>query len=310
MISAVTHHCRVQQTLVSHPAVDSSSAGGTAGDGGAMALVLKRARAATGPLVRMLPCAFQLYHRVETVFFMNSTLHEQTLVSMTMQYLGKVVYHRYNVDRSGNIPVWKDHSDLTDYIDALTEEARFDQLREQRLRSDPQAVAAAVLKAGPSSLAIAVASSDASVEREPRGVAARTASVTDTGSVDNTSFDRFHRPWVEARTAYIAVEGLERSKQYRNAAALLEALLSSYPTHPRRGRWWDRLALHLETRLGDPGGALDACALGIRDPAVRTGRRLALIHRAERICRSGKHAAALGTAFTRDSVALALHPEV
>lgn len=83
------------------------------------------------------------------------------------------------------------------------------------------------------------------------------------------------------------VEVLEKLRKYSEAVDQLQQLLAQdefCPTY--RGRWWDRLALDLETHLKQPGKALDAIICGLADPLVRTGHRYALHLRARRICSS------------------------
>ncbi|POI23384.1 hypothetical protein CIB84_012868, partial [Bambusicola thoracicus] len=50
-----------------------------------------------------------------------------------------------------------------------------------------------------------------------------------------------------------------------------------------RGRWWDRLALNLHQHLKNTKQAVDCIRSGLADPFVRTGHRLALYLRAQRI---------------------------
>ncbi|XP_048338141.1 fanconi-associated nuclease 1 isoform X2 [Sphaerodactylus townsendi] len=90
--------------------------------------------------------------------------------------------------------------------------------------------------------------------------------------------------WVYTRILSRGVEILQRFHRYKEAVEQLEELLAQevYCTDSR-GRWWDRLALNLHQHLKETEKAADCIRKGLLDPLVRTGHRLALSQRAQRM---------------------------
>ncbi|XP_069137446.1 fanconi-associated nuclease 1-like [Argopecten irradians] len=85
------------------------------------------------------------------------------------------------------------------------------------------------------------------------------------------------------------VEILQRRKDYTQAAKLLEKLLSQQTyCVTYRGHWWERLALNYDAHLKQPAKALKCIGEALDDKYVRTGHRLALYQRAEKICTAPK----------------------
>ncbi|NXE09073.1 FAN1 nuclease, partial [Lophotis ruficrista] len=90
--------------------------------------------------------------------------------------------------------------------------------------------------------------------------------------------------WVYTRILSQGVEILQRLHMYKEAVQELQALLSQdVYCADSRGRWWDRLALNLHQHLKNTKKAVDCIRKGLADPFVRTGHRLALYQRAQRI---------------------------
>ncbi|XP_069481019.1 fanconi-associated nuclease 1 isoform X2 [Ambystoma mexicanum] len=90
--------------------------------------------------------------------------------------------------------------------------------------------------------------------------------------------------WVYTRIRTRGVEILQRLHLYEEAVDELESLLSQIVYCPdSRGRWWDRLALNLHQHLKHTEKAVGHVLEGLVDPFVRTGHRLALYQRAQRI---------------------------
>ena len=85
----------------------------------------------------------------------------------------------------------------------------------------------------------------------------------------------FARPFraasVYAECAHYGARVLEREKRFTQANALYCKLLSMPFDAERRGAWWNRLALNLETHLKDRRSAYAVCRLALADPSVRTG---------------------------------------
>lgn len=95
---------------------------------------------------------------------------------------------------------------------------------------------------------------------------------------------RFTVGWKYTRILSQGVEILQRLHMYEAAVQELQTLLAQdvYCTDSR-GRWWDRLALNLHQHLKNTQQAVDCIRNGLADPFVRTGHRLALYLRAQRI---------------------------
>ncbi|XP_074659015.1 fanconi-associated nuclease 1-like [Tubulanus polymorphus] len=91
------------------------------------------------------------------------------------------------------------------------------------------------------------------------------------------------------RLMYHGVEALQKLKRFNEAVLTLRQLLQTRDyCWLYRGQWWDRLALNLDTHLRKPVQALEAIKRGVEDKHVKTGRRLSLYQRAEKIC-AAKH---------------------
>ncbi|XP_053128059.1 fanconi-associated nuclease 1 [Hemicordylus capensis] len=90
--------------------------------------------------------------------------------------------------------------------------------------------------------------------------------------------------WMYTRILSRGVEILQRIHMYEEAVEQLQDLLDQevYCTDSR-GRWWDRLALNLHQHLKDTGKAVQCIRKGLLDPSVRTGHRLSLSQRAQRM---------------------------
>nr|XP_020640395.1 fanconi-associated nuclease 1 [Pogona vitticeps] len=95
---------------------------------------------------------------------------------------------------------------------------------------------------------------------------------------------RFTVGWVYTRILSRGVEILQRLHMYEEAVEQLQDLLGQevYCTDSR-GRWWDRLALNLHQHLKDTEKAVGCIRKGLQDPFVRTGHRLSLSQRAQRM---------------------------
>ncbi|XP_060115943.1 fanconi-associated nuclease 1 [Heteronotia binoei] len=90
--------------------------------------------------------------------------------------------------------------------------------------------------------------------------------------------------WVYTRILSRGVEILQRLHLYQGAVEQLEDLLAQdVYCIDSRGRWWDRLALNLHQHLKETEKAIGCIRRGLLDPFVRTGHRLALSQRAQRM---------------------------
>ena len=92
---------------------------------------------------------------------------------------------------------------------------------------------------------------------------------------------------VYVRVISMGVEALQSKKSFTEAVEQLEWLLNIDKYHQNSlGRWYDRLALNLDFHLKKPAEALDVIQRALAEPRVRTGRRLSLWQRAQKICHS------------------------
>eukprot|EP00041_Stephanoeca_diplocostata_P042146 m.10381 g.10381 ORF g.10381 m.10381 type:complete len:1297 (-) comp7374_c0_seq1:1724-5614(-) len=128
------------------------------------------------------------------------------------------------------------------------------------------------------------------------------------GAPQHAHLRQFRAQWVWTRIEFLAVVAYERKKDWAAAVALLRRLLAQEAHAGRRGRWYDHLALHMHVHFSDPAAALEVCIEGINDAHVRTGHRLSLIHRAERICRSAKTTVGLDELARVPEAALHAYP--
>ncbi|CAI5793206.1 fanconi-associated nuclease 1 isoform X1 [Podarcis lilfordi] len=95
---------------------------------------------------------------------------------------------------------------------------------------------------------------------------------------------RFTVGWVYTRIFSQGVEILQRLRMYKEAVEQLQDLLAQdVYCSDSRGRWWDRLALNLHQHLKDTEEAIRCIRKGLQDPFVRTGHRLSLSQRAQRM---------------------------
>ncbi|XP_003226975.2 fanconi-associated nuclease 1 [Anolis carolinensis] len=95
---------------------------------------------------------------------------------------------------------------------------------------------------------------------------------------------RFTVGWVYTRILSHGVEILQRLRMYEEAVAQLQELLAQQVyCMDSRGRWWDRLALNLHQHLKDPEKTIECIRNGLQDPFVRTGHRLSLSQRGQKM---------------------------
>eukprot|EP01027_Heterolobosea_sp_BB2_P019476 GEZU01027349.1.p1 GENE.GEZU01027349.1~~GEZU01027349.1.p1 ORF type:complete len:556 (-),score=130.14 GEZU01027349.1:166-1833(-) len=96
---------------------------------------------------------------------------------------------------------------------------------------------------------------------------------------------RFTAGWVNASIVNVGIMLLEMAKNYEQAVLHLWCLLDSPFSPGRRGKWWNRLAINLE-HLGKKREALEVCVSALNDPHVRTGERLSIEKRFQRLCKT------------------------
>ena len=94
---------------------------------------------------------------------------------------------------------------------------------------------------------------------------------------------RFRASTSYASVCQYGVAVLERLHRYDESCCLLLALLQLPYCPLRRGEWWNRLAIDLATNLKLKKRAMHVCQLGTQDEHVRTGDRVELQRRWERL---------------------------
>ena len=94
---------------------------------------------------------------------------------------------------------------------------------------------------------------------------------------------RFRASTSYASVCHHGVAVLERLHRYDEACCLLINLLQLPHCPVRRGEWWNRLSIDLATNLKHKKHAMIICQLGMQDEHVRTGDRVELQRRWERL---------------------------
>jgi hypothetical protein len=94
---------------------------------------------------------------------------------------------------------------------------------------------------------------------------------------------RFRAASVYASACHYGARVLEREKRFEDANALYMRLLSTPLLPHRRGAWWNRLALNLETHARARKEAFEVVKMALKDSSVRTGDLHELRGRAMRL---------------------------
>ena len=94
---------------------------------------------------------------------------------------------------------------------------------------------------------------------------------------------RFRASTSYASVCHSGTAVLERLHRYDEACCLLVNLLQLPYCPIRRGEWWNRLSIDLATNLKHKKRAMAVCQLGMQDEHVRTGDRVELQRRWERL---------------------------
>ncbi|KAJ7311273.1 hypothetical protein JRQ81_006887 [Phrynocephalus forsythii] len=237
-----------------------------AGVGG---VILKRAKELAGKSVRVCKGPRAVFGRILLLFSLSEPMEDEEgasggqgqLSTVLMVKMGRMIFPAYTVER--RTPIFQDRDDFIRYATAA------------HLSSD---------------ISVAVASGK---WEEARGlyVAARETwqelkhlpSLRLHAALPEY-LRRFTAGWVYTRILSHGVEILQRLHLYEEAVEQLEHLLAQeIYCVDSRGRWWDRLALNLQQHLKDTEKAARCIRKGLLDPFVRTGHRLALSQRAQRM---------------------------
>ncbi|CAH1799474.1 unnamed protein product [Owenia fusiformis] len=266
LLNAILSHCKKP----SISAMFGASKSGTSG------MVFKRAKSYIEDCYKLVSntrevftCFLMLFNLSDTAFDDDDPNGgQQQLFQMLMSQMGKIVYPKYKIQRDAII--FKYREQFLKFTIALTQ--HYEMLQ-------------------------AMGNNDFDTAKE---IYEDTRVVYQAYSNDQALLDSdkalpiylrcFTATSIYTRLMTQGVELLQKLRQYEMAVQQLEVLLSQEVYCLRyRGRWYDRLALNLEQHLKQPQKSLDVIKSGLDDVYVRTGRRLALFQRAERICNSPSH---------------------
>ncbi|EGD80506.1 hypothetical protein PTSG_01097 [Salpingoeca rosetta] len=254
LVRALTVAAQQQRTLLSK---DSSTR------------MRKAAVALMGNCVRLNADVRALFTRLEVLFFMKTGLRENTLATVYLAEKGALTYPSYRV-RASATPVFSSRRQLLEYTRALVTEQRL----EDAIMSGRMDDVEADLKHAYAIWRQLVQNAQEQALREK----------------EKQFRLQFTPAWVYTRIVCYYVELLERNHDYEPAVVVLHELLEQKLfCLDRRGRWFDRIALHYSEHVRDAAESLRLCDEGVRDHHIRTGHKLSLLRRAARLCRSSKH---------------------
>ncbi|XP_062998685.1 fanconi-associated nuclease 1 [Elgaria multicarinata webbii] len=237
-----------------------------AGVGGA---ILKRAKDLAGKSVRICKGPRAVFSRLLLLFSLTDPVEDEEagsggqsqLSTVLMVNMGRTLFPTYTVNRKS--PIFQDRDDFLRYAAAL------------HMSND-----------------VSVAASNGNWKEAHRlyGAAKETwkelkchPSLRPHAALPEY-LRRFTVGWVYTRILSRGVEVLQRLHMYEEAVEQLQDLLSQEVyCSDSRGRWWDRLALNLHQHLKDAEKAFGCIRKGLLDPSVRTGHRLSLSQRVQRM---------------------------
>ncbi|XP_072551533.1 fanconi-associated nuclease 1 [Salminus brasiliensis] len=233
------------------------------------AVILKRAKQLAGSCVRLHRGPRAVFSRVLLLFSLTDTLEEEEmaaggqgqLYTILLVNSGRLAFPAYTVQRSAQ--VFRDRDDLIRY--------------EAAMRSLQEVIAA--MQTGYWEDALVLYTTAKATWQDLK----QTCDLS--WQEELPVFLRcFTVGWTYIRILSRGVEILQRLRRYEDAVEELRSLLSQSVFCPdSRGRWWDRLALNLQQHLKQHEQAICAIRDGLKDPLVRTGHRLSLHQRADRM---------------------------
>ncbi|XP_066491592.1 fanconi-associated nuclease 1 [Tiliqua scincoides] len=236
---------------------------------GVGSVILKRAKDMVGKTVRICRGPRAVFARVLLLFSLTDPVEDEEagsggqgqLSTMLMVNMGRVVFPTYKVNRK--TPIFLDRDDFVRYANAV------------HVSND---VSAAMINGNWKE-----AQKRYGVAKEAWQELQSCPSMRHHLSLPEY-LRRFTVGWVYTRILSRGVEILQRLHMYEDAVKQLEDLLGqeAYCTDSR-GRWWDRLALNLHQHLKDTEKTVKCIGKGLLDPSVRTGHRLSLSQRAQRM---------------------------
>ena len=98
--------------------------------------------------------------------------------------------------------------------------------------------------------------------------------------------DRFRSEWIMARILTHGINELEKQKDYNSCACMYRLLLGCGKWGiTRRGQWWERLSLILQSHLKNHSFSLNIALLGLEDPLIPDicPERISLMKRVSRL---------------------------
>jgi Fanconi-associated nuclease 1 len=237
-------------------------------------VIRKKAETLLGHVFRIDKDRQSVFERVLILFSMTTSLEEDgestagksEIYNLLQVNVGSVVYAPYTIDRPSLLIATR--QELLSYEQALHKEQEFLACMEKGNLYDAEAV-----------YVTCRALFESCIESK------------ESSDLHLPDFLHCFSPgWVYTRMMSLAVEMLQRLRDYEGAVDLLERLLEQKVyCKSRRGYWWDRLALNLHQHLKETEKALSIITCGILDDHVRTGHHLSLVERARKICLSPNH---------------------
>ncbi|KAL3865763.1 hypothetical protein ACJMK2_043119 [Sinanodonta woodiana] len=238
-------------------------------------IMLQRAKGYLGKSCRLVEEPRGVFVRMLMLFSLINTNYDEDsgsggqsqIFQMLMVNAGKVVYPSYTVNKQ--TPVFKDRDMLVRFEEAL--QCEVEVLIRLERKDYPRAYEVCL-----------------EAEKKSKELLKKGEDMEWDKSLP--LFLRSYTPlYVYYRVRSQAVDILQRSKKYVEAVHLLQELLSQtvYCSN-YRGWWWDRLALNLDVHLKSTKQSLEMIKEGLADPFVKTGHRLSLYQRAEKICNAPK----------------------
>ncbi|XP_071794297.1 fanconi-associated nuclease 1-like [Asterias amurensis] len=236
----------------------------------------KKAKKMLGSCIRLSNEPRVIFSRILLLFSLTTDLEEEDkanggmsqLQTLLLSNMGRVIYPTYKVLRT--VKIFKTREDLLRYETALHYET---------------------------DIATAMSTNDFETAYQLQQTAIETyQQIRKTPTILNHDLSlpvflrRFTASWTYTRIMYTGVEILQKMRRYPDAVDVLQRLLdqTNYCT-ASRGRWWERLALNLDQHLKRSEQALDVIKDGLEDSFVRTGHRLALQVRAQKILKSSSY---------------------
>eukprot|EP00887_Chlorella_sp_A99_P003277 scaffold9.g3277.t1 len=217
---------------------------------------------ATGPLLRVEEGACAVVTRLQRLFFLNE---EQSLSQFLASDAGAVRYPLYELTAAR--PAFASRRQLLEYEAALGHAAQLaDALEASAGRRWRSFVCANDIPAADAALQHAWDALDDNRHK-----------------VDETCPSKKPAAWVHCMMATAGVSLLERQRRHEEAVHRLQELLGGCHCPARRGAWWERLCINLESHLNRPTDALELAEAALADERLSHGDRLALRRRVLRL---------------------------